>query len=149
MPTVSSQRTIAATPQRVYEIARNVERFPEFMDNVETVEILEQSPERQVSRWGSIIREFNRTITWTEADYWDDEALTCRWESLSGDFERFNGDWRFTATPEGHTLAELEIDYSYNVPLIGALIQKILKKKMQENVESMLAGIAGEAEAQD
>jgi ribosome-associated toxin RatA of RatAB toxin-antitoxin module len=79
-------------------------------------------------------------------DYWDAEALTCRWESTGGDFERFDGGWWFRATGEGQTLAGLQIDYEYNVPLIGALIQRILKKKMQENVESMLAAIKAEAE---
>jgi coenzyme Q-binding protein COQ10 len=147
MPSVNAELNVAAAPARVYAIARDVARYPEFMDNVLSVQILEQSPERQVSRWESIIREFNRTITWTEVDYWDEQALTCRWESTGGDFERFDGNWWFRATEDGQTLAGLQIDYEYNVPLIGALIQRILKKKMQENVESMLAAIRAEAEA--
>jgi ribosome-associated toxin RatA of RatAB toxin-antitoxin module len=146
MPSVSAELTVAAEPQRVYAIARDVARYPEFMENVLAVHILEQTPERQVSRWESIIREFNRTITWTEVDYWDEAALTCRWESTDGDFERFDGNWWFRAAEDGKTQAGLRIDYEYNVPLIGALIQRILKKKMQENVESMLAAIKSEAE---
>lgn len=146
MPTVSSQITIAAPVQRVYAIARDIERFPQFMDDVDEVKILEQTPTRQISRWASTIKEFNRTIAWTEVDYWDDAAHTCRWEQTEGDFTRYCGTWEFEPSENG-TLAKLMIEYEYNVPLIGALIQGLVKKKMQANVESMLAAIKKEAEA--
>lgn len=146
MPTVNSEITVNAPIETVYAIARDIERFPEFMEDVESVEILEQTEERQVSRWSSIIKEFNRTIKWTEVDYWDDEAKTCRWEQTEGDFSSYEGTWEFIANSDNETVAKLEIDYEYNVPLIGALIKAIVKKKMQANVESMLAAIKAEAE---
>ena len=145
MPIVTSEIVIAAPVEKVYAVARNIERFPEFMEDVTGVEILEQTPERQVSRWSSIIKEFNRTITWTEVDYWDDEAKTCRWEQTEGDFNKYEGTWQFVAQGEG-TLAKLQLDYEYIVPLIGAIIQGLVKKKMQQNVEAMLVAIKGEAE---
>ncbi|MDI9583677.1 MAG: SRPBCC family protein [Acidobacteriota bacterium] len=145
MPTVNAEIAVAAPVDRVYQIARDIEKFPEFMDDVESVEILEQTPEKQVSKWGSIIKEFNRTITWTEADYWDDAARTCRWEQLEGDFTRYEGEWQFVSDGEG-TIARLTIDYEYTVPLIGALIQGLLLKKMQANVQSMLEAIKARAE---
>lgn len=146
MPIVSSELPIAAPVDRVYAIARDIERFPQFMEDVEDVKIIEQTPERQVSRWASIIKEFNRTIVWTEVDYWDDAAHTCRWEQTEGDFTSYRGTWAFEPAEAG-TVAKLMIDYEYNVPLIGALIQGLVKKKMQANVESMLAAIKKEAEA--
>jgi len=146
MPIVQSEITIAAPAEKVYAIARDIERFPEFMEDVVSVEVVEQTPERQVSRWSSIIKEFNRTITWTEVDYWDEAARTCRWEQTEGDFSKYEGTWAFVSNSETETVAKLEIDYEYNVPLIGALIQGLVKKKMQTNVEAMLAAIKGEAE---
>lgn len=146
MPTVNSEIAVNAPVDRVYAIARDIERFPKFMEDVQSVKILEQTPERQVSEWSSVIKEFNRTIRWTEADYWDDEAKTCRWEQLEGDFSNYEGTWEFVAGEDGGTVARLSIDYDYNVPLIGRLIQSIIRKKMQDNVEAMLQAIKGEAE---
>lgn len=147
MPTVTSEITIAAPVDKVYQITRNIERFPEFMEDVLSVEILEQTPEKQVSRWKSIIKEFNRTIQWVEVDYWNDEAKTCRWEQTEGDFTKYAGSWEFVPSGDGGTVAKLVIDYEYNVPLIGALIQSLVRKKMQTNVEAMLAAIKKEAES--
>ena len=146
MPTVNSEIAVNAPVERVYAIARDIERFPEFMEDVQSVKILEQTPERQVSEWSSVIKEFNRTIRWTEADYWDDEAKTCRWEQIEGDFSEYEGTWEFVGGDDGRTVARLSIDYEYNVPLIGRLIQSIIRKKMQDNVEAMLQAIKGDAE---
>jgi uncharacterized membrane protein len=146
MPTVTSEITIDADVDKVYAIARDIERFPEFMEDVESVEILEQTPERQISRWSSIIREFGRKIAWVEEDHWDDAAKTCTWQQTEGDFTRYEGTWEFTPTTAGATLAKLQIDYEFNVPLLGALIQGIVKKKMQDNTEAMLAAIKAKAE---
>ena len=147
MPSVTAEITVDAPVKTVYDIARNIERFPEFMDDVVSVEILEQTPERQVSRWKTLIKEFHRNLNWVEVDYWDEETRTCRWELTEGDLKRYDGNWEFTETEGGGTRAKVHIDYEIEVPLIGALLKKIVRAKMQANVDSMLAAIKREAEA--
>ena len=145
MPTVTSAISIAAPLEVVYALARDIERFPEFMEDVEEVEILEQTPERQVSRWVGAIKELHRSVKWTEEDFWDDAAHVCVFRQLEGDFTAYAGRWEFT--PEaGGTRMTMVIDYEYEVPLIGALIQGLLLKKMQANTDAMLAALKGKAE---
>lgn len=145
MATVESRIVINAPVERVYQIARDIERFPEFMDDVVEVTILEQTPERQVSRWVGLIEEFKRTLEWTEEDFWNEEERSCEFRMLEGDFSAYGGTWRFAEDEEG-TLATLVVEYEYNVPLIGALIKKLLHKKVQANCDNMLAAIKAEAE---
>ncbi len=146
MPSVRSAVTISAPLEEAYALCRDIEAFPEFMDDVEEVEILEQTPERQVSRWVGVIKEFKRTITWTEEDFWDDEQHTCRYQQLEGDYSEYGGTWSFKETDAG-TEVELVVNYEYDVPLIGKLIKGLLLKKMQQNCDSMLAAIKAKAEA--
>ncbi len=145
MATVESTIEIEAPVDEVYAIARDVERFPEFMDDVEDVEILEDEGERRVSHWVGLIEEFNRTLEWTEEDFWDDEEHSCTFEMLEGDFTAYSGLWTFEESEHG-TLAKLVVDYEYSVPLIGPLIKKLLHRKVQENCDNMLAAIKGQAE---
>jgi len=147
MPTVQAEVVINAPLDRVYAIARDIERFPEFMEDVEEVEILEQTPERQVSRWVGGVKEFNRKIVWTEEDFWDDEAHVCTFRQTEGDFTRYEGVWSFEADGEG-TRVKLELTYEYKVPLVGALIQGLLRKKMEQNCRSMLEAIKQKAESE-
>ncbi len=145
MPTVTSEAIINAPVERVYAIARDIERFPQFMEDIAEVQILEQTPERQVSRWVAIVKEFNRQIRWTEEDFWNEQERSCEFRMIEGDFSEYSGTWKFEPVPEG-TKATLVVNYAYNVPLIGALIQAVLKKKTQQNIDSMIAGIKAEAE---
>jgi uncharacterized membrane protein len=145
MPSVESEVRVQAPLEQVYALARDIERFPQFMEDVEEVKILEQTPERQVSRWVGIIKELRRTITWTEEDFWDDQAHACTFRQTEGDYTEYGGSWEFVPEGEG-TRVRLRVDYEYNVPLVGALIQSILKKKMQANTDAMLEALRQEAE---
>lgn len=146
MPTVDSTITVSAPIARVYDLCRDIEAFPEFMDDVREVKILEQTEGRQVSRWVGEVKEFKRTIQWTEEDFWNREQRRCDFKLIEGDLSAYEGYWTFTETPDGGTTVLLSITYEYDVPLIGALIQGLLKKKMQGNSDSMLAAIKQKAE---
>lgn len=145
MALVESRIVVNAPVARVYQIARDIERFPEFMDDVDEVTILEQTPERQVSHWVGLIEEFKRTLQWTEEDFWSEEERSCEFRMLEGDFSAYRGTWSFEEDEAG-TLATLIVEYEYNVPLIGALIKRLLHKKVQANCDNMLAAIKAEAE---
>ncbi len=145
MPTVESEIIIERPAAEVYALAQDIERFPEFMADVQSVEILEDDLPRRVSRWIGVIKEFNRTIEWTEEDYWDDDAHLCTFAQLEGDFSEYRGRWEFSEVPEG-TRVHIEVEYEYNIPLIGALIKNLLRKKMQQNIDAMLAALKQKAE---
>ena len=145
MPTIESEVIVARPVAQVYTLAKDIERFPEFMADVESVEILEDNPPRRVSHWVGSVKEFNRTIEWTEEDYWDDNDHVCTFTQLEGDFAEYQGRWEFAEAPEG-TRIHIAVQYEYNIPLIGALIKNLLRKKMQQNTDAMLAALREQAE---
>ena len=145
MPTVESEIIIQAPADQVYALAKDIERFPEFMADVQSVEILEDVPPRRVSRWVGIVKEFNRTVSWTEEDFWDDQQRRCTFRQTEGDYTEYGGQWEFSAAPQG-TRVYLRIDFEYDVPLIGSLIKGLLQRKMQQNCEDMLAALKQQAE---
>ena len=147
MPTVTAEIAIDAPLEKVYSLAKDIERFPEFMEDVEEVEIIEQTPERQVSRWVGIVRELKRKITWTEEDFWNDDEHVCHFRQLEGDFTSYEGVWSFEPQGSG-TRVRLEVTYEYRVPLVGPLIQNLLRKKVQQNCQSMLEALKRKAEEQ-
>lgn len=146
MPTVRAEVTIAAPLDEVYALCRNIEAFPDFMEDVREVTLLEQTPDRQVSHWVGIIKEFHRTIEWTEEDFWSDADHSCRFSQTEGDFTSYEGSWTFEPR-DGETYVALEVTYEYKVPLIGPLIQGLLQKKVLQNCQSMLDAIKGKAES--
>jgi len=146
MPRVEARVEIDAPLPLVYEIAKGAEEFPQFMPDVKEVKILERKGGRVVTSWVGVVREFGREIRWTEEDLWDDERHECRFRMLEGDFDRYEGVWRFFDLGEGRTGTELVVDYEINIPLIGPLIKGLIAKKMRENCQGMLEGLKQRAE---
>ncbi|MGC8863631.1 MAG: type II toxin-antitoxin system RatA family toxin [Armatimonadota bacterium] len=142
MPEVKSSVEINGPIDKVYALAKDVESFPEFMPDVKSVTVLERSDDgrRTVTEWVGIVKEFRTTVRWTEEDIWDDDAHTCTFKLVKGDYSRYSGRWTFTDLG-GRTRFDSEIDFEYDIPLVGPLIKGIVAKKMKENVDNILAAI--------
>ena len=147
MPRVESAVVINGDLERVYALAKDVESFPEFMPDVKSIRVIERSEDgtRTVCEWVGIVKEFKTTIKWTEEDIWDDESHTCVFSLVKGDYKQYSGKWTFTDLG-GRTRFDSEIEFEYDVPLIGPLIKGMIARKMKENVENMLAAIKSKVE---
>ena len=148
MPEVHSELVIDAPIDRVYELAQDIERLPEFLPNVERVTVQRRADGKVLSEWVGRVPEFNRNIVWVEEDVWDQAAHTCEFACLSGDWDQYDGTWTFTEEGSG-TRVVLDIRYQYNVPLIGALIRKLLQKLVARSADETLEGLRRMAEGKE
>jgi coenzyme Q-binding protein COQ10 len=143
MPYVETSTIVAAPARVVYELAKDQERFPQYMPDVETVKVLERYDDRVISRWKTLVEE--APIEWTEEDRFDDAALRIDYRLLEGDLDKFEGAWTF-AERDGVTHVLLGVEYDFGVPTLAELIGPTLHKKVRENSEMMLAALKAEAE---
>jgi ribosome-associated toxin RatA of RatAB toxin-antitoxin module len=144
MPYVESTIVIEAPARLVYELAKDQERFPEFMPDVEIVTILERRSDGAISRWKTLVEE--APIEWTEEDRFDDARLRIDYKLIEGDLDKFEGAWTFEHR-DGRTHVALGVDFDFGVPTLAELIGPTLEKKVRENSEMMLAALKRQAEA--
>jgi len=144
MPYVETSIAIAAPARVVYELAKDQERFPQFMPDVEIVVVLERYPDRVISRWKTLVEE--APIEWIEEDRFDDAALRIDYKLLEGDLDKFEGAWTFEER-DGTTHVLLGVDYDSGVPTLAELIGPTLQRKVRENSEMMLAALKTQAES--
>lgn len=150
MPKVTSKVLIDAPFDTVWTLAQNVEDFPRIMpdlDKVTTLSTGQVTPNtvRTVTQWQGKIKQFNRTITWTEEDVWNREKGECHFTQTKGDFTEYKGTWKFT--PHGDaTELDLEVTYLFDIPLIGPLMKNVLQKLMQSNADMMSNALKKEGE---
>lgn len=150
MPQVKNKVTINAPFEIVWALAQDVEKFPDIMPDLEKLEILEKSePSAQTTRtiteWHTRIKQFNRSVVWTEEDIWNEEKGTCDFWQIKGDFTEYKGSWKFRERGDT-TEMDLTLDYSFDIPLVGALLKGVMQKLMQQNVDMMGEAIKSEAE---
>jgi coenzyme Q-binding protein COQ10 len=144
VPYVEVTIVVDAPTRDVYELAKDQERFPQFMPDVESVTVVERHADRMLTKWKTLVED--APIEWLEADRFDDAAVRIDYALLEGDLDTFEGAWTFVADGS-RTTVTLSVTYDFGVPTLAELIGPTLEKKVRENAEMMLAGLKAEAEA--
>ena|SRR5579862_2518990 len=147
MPVIDAQVHIEAPVEKVYAIARDVESFPSYMPDVESIRIVDGNSReaRVVTEWVGLVPEFKQKIRWTEEDLWDESEHTCRFRQVKGDYKEYEGEWVFTPENNG-TAFRSTFTYDLEIPLIGPLIKNLVLKKMQANNQKIVEAIKARAE---
>jgi ribosome-associated toxin RatA of RatAB toxin-antitoxin module len=145
VPIIESDIVINAPLDEVYALAKDVERFPDIMPDVESVTVLFRDGNRTVTEWVGVIRQFARKVKWTEEDEWDDANHRCVFRMTQGDFSKYEGTWDFVAQGDA-TKMVLVLDYEFDVPLIGPIIKGVVHKLVRANCDSMVTALKKAAE---
>ena len=124
--------------EQVYELAKDMEAYPEFMPDVESVKVIERETHRTVTEWETSVD--GTPILWTEEDRFDDENFVIDYHLIEGDLDKFEGQWRFLRSGSG-TQVILTVDYDFGIPELTNLIGPTLEQKVGENSEMMLEGM--------
>lgn len=148
MGQVTSKIVVNAPIEKVYNTAREIEKFPQFMPDVVEIKIEKRDEKETVSYWKAKVQvaSLNKFIEWTERDEWDWEKKKCKFELVKGDYKEYSGKWEFNTVQDGTEMI-MVIDFDLGIPLIGPLIQKLLDKKMKENCDNMLKAIKNKVES--
>ncbi len=150
MGLVTSTIDVNVKPKPVFQVAREVETYPDFMPDVKSIKILERRDDGYMkAEWVGRVQvgSIDRDIHWIEEVWWDQDSLTSHFKMVEGDYKRYKGDWTFSPV-DGGTRITLNVDFDLGLPLVGPLIRKLLDKIMKENIDGMLKAIKDRAESQ-
>lgn len=143
MPCVEVSISVNCTRDKIYPILKDMEKYPGFMADLVSVEVLERTATTTVSKWVSNVD--GRVIKWTELDTFDDENMHISYSQIEGDLKKFAGEWLLTPTVDG-TDVKLTVDFEFGIPMISGLLNPILKKKVRENSMNMLKAVKEKVE---
>ncbi len=132
-------------PRAAYELAKDMESFPKFMPDVQSVEVVKRGENMTVTDWSTEID--GTEIIWTEEDHFDDEHLIVSYKLIEGDLDKFEGQWIFEPCAEGCKIT-LTVDFDFGIPELINLIGGVLKVKVTENSDMMLQSMKSRIEGQ-
>jgi ribosome-associated toxin RatA of RatAB toxin-antitoxin module len=139
MPYVEVSLPVGASREAIYPILKQMEKYPEFMADLVSVEVIERDGDTTVTKWVSNVD--GRIIRWTERDIFDDANFHIAYRQIDGDLKKFAGEWILTPLDDAVTEIKLTVDFEFGVPMIAGLLNPILKKKVKVNSENMLKAI--------
>ncbi|HWR42430.1 type II toxin-antitoxin system RatA family toxin [Sporomusa sp.] len=138
MPYVEVTLPVNADRSEIYPILKDMEKYPEFMADLVSVEVIERNNNTTLTKWVSNVD--GRIIKWTELDTFNDANMHISYKQTEGDLKKFEGEWILTPV-EGGTEIKLTVDFEFGIPMIAGLLNPILKKKVRDNSMNMLTAI--------
>jgi ribosome-associated toxin RatA of RatAB toxin-antitoxin module len=145
MPLVETTVWINAPVEKVYEIAKASERYPDYMKEVKSVTLVERDGGRVVSDYVGVVPAFGLKVRWRQEEIWDDATHSSTYRQVSGDYDRLDGEWSFREE-NGGTRFDQKLDYEYNVPTLGPLVKKVIHSIVVKNLEAINAAFKEQAE---
>jgi ribosome-associated toxin RatA of RatAB toxin-antitoxin module len=144
MPEVALNLDIRAPLATVWNAVLDIERYPELMTNVVSVEIEEwETPATRRTQWAMIIK--GATLVWRDRECIDHHEHTVRFRQVSGDLERFEGAWQLTAEGAELTRTALTISFEIGIPLLADMLNPVAKRALYDNAKEMLEGVEAKA----
>lgn len=145
MPYLEVSEKIKGDKFKVYNLAKEMEKFPQYMKDVKFVKVTERFNNKTITEWKSDLDE--APVWWRELDEFDDETPKITYKLIEGDLDKFEGEWRFEDVSEG-TLIILTVDYDFGIPAFDNIVGPILKIKVENNCKMMLHSIKAKIEGE-
>jgi len=143
MPYVESSISIQGRREDVYELAKDMEKFPQYMPDVSSVKVVERDSCSTLTEWETLVEEI--PICWKEVDEFDDGELRIKYRLIEGDLDKFEGIWKFEDL-DGETRVTLTVDFDFGMPTLAELIGPVLEMKVRENSMMMLEAMKKKVE---
>ena len=128
MGLVKTRCVIHRSADDVYSFIRNYGVLTEFVPNAETCELVGEENGGCVQRYrwvgGGKLMGVKQQIRWTEETRWDDNARTCSWRQIEGDYKKYSGSWHFSGDG-GRTTMHMTIDYKIDHPMMSRFIGRL------------------------
>jgi uncharacterized membrane protein len=139
----SQTTTIAASPERVWAIAADFERYPEWAKDVKDVVVRARDGEGRPSEVEFRASALGRSTHYTLAYDYSQAPNVLAWRMLRGDIMRtIDGAYHFSATADGGTEVRYDLTIDLVVPLPG-----FVKRRAEVRILNTVRELKTRAEA--
>lgn len=125
--------------ENAWDLISDFARYPQIMENVDKVEILERHEEHGLSRWHVSVD--GAPLSWLEKDWFNHAGLEIRFKSTEGDFDAISGRWRITDTGGAGIKIWFAVEYDLGIPALETALGPVLRQKMQSSMEKMVRSL--------
>ena len=121
---------------KVYEIAENIEKFPEFMPHVKTSSIIKKQGNKRQVVMTAVVNGIKSH--WISAST-TEKNKRIQYSQVKGTCKVMGGEWFFEMIPEG-TKITLIHNFDVGWPVIGNLIGRLIVKNWVDKYSRLTLG---------
>ncbi len=127
--------------KEVYNLLKDIEKFPQFIKDINSVKIVERTEKGIVSDWNMNIDGL--PLSWRQLSILDEQNGVIRFRMIDGDFDKYAGEWKLAELLTG-TEVRLSIAVDWGVHFLNKYVGAALETKTRSILQGMLNGIKKE-----
>jgi len=141
MPQFETRRPVPHTPEQMFDLVADIERYPQFLPLCEALMIRSRK-----ERDGKVLLVADMTIgykaireTFTTQVLLNRATLTIDVKYIDGPFRYLDNRWRFEAAGEGGCDVHFFIDYEFKSKLLGSIMGAMFERAFRMFAEAFEA----------
>ena len=133
MPTVNRTAMVRHTPQDMFDLVNDFERYPEFLPGCRRARLVERDEAHLVGEMTLGRAGIEQSIM-TRNDLIEPERIEM--SLVSGPFKRLRGRWLFTPMGDSACKVSLEMEFEFANRLIGMAFGKLFQQVAGQLVDA-------------
>jgi ribosome-associated toxin RatA of RatAB toxin-antitoxin module len=134
--------SIVAPPERCFEVAADLERYPEWAGDVKEVEIKERDPQGRPLLVTFRAAAFGRSTTYTLSYDYDEAPHVLAWKLTQGDITtKLDGSYVFDPGEGGGTDVTYHLEAELRVPIPGFIKMRATSRIMATAMRELKARV--------
>lgn len=125
MPTVNRSALVRHTPQKMFDLVNDFERYPEFLPGCRQARLVEHDDVHLIGEMTLGRAGIEQTIT-TRNDLFEPERIEM--SLVKGPFKRLKGRWLFTPMGDDACKVSLEMEFEFANRLLGMAFGKLFQQ---------------------
>ncbi|MDH4571708.1 type II toxin-antitoxin system RatA family toxin [Salinicola acroporae] len=133
MPSVNRSAFVRHTPEQMFELVNDFERYPEFLPGCRRASIVEQGDGYLIGRMTLAKGGVEQSVT-TRNDLERPQRIDL--SLVDGPFKRLSGQWHFRAMGEDACKIELEMSFEFSNRLLGMAFGRLFQQVAGQLVDA-------------
>lgn len=143
MPSHSENQVLAFTPQQMFDLVLDVEKYPDFLPWCVALRVRKRGAYEMFADMAvgfKMLREkYSSHITWNDME---EGGQHIHIQDAGGPFKFLETDWKFHPHPDG-CVVDFRIDFEFS----SALLEKVMGKIFTEAAHKMMQAFVTRAES--
>lgn len=135
----SERMHVAATPQRCFEVAADIEHYPQWASEIKEVNIVERDSLERPVVVHFRTAAFGRSTSYTLRYDYSKGPHSLSWKLIEGDMNKLDGCYEFDANSDGGTEVTYHLEVELRAPMPGFIKTRAQSRIMTAALDDLKA----------
>lgn len=132
MPTHAEKKNLPYSPDQMFDLVADIERYPEFLPWCMSCDIIEQ---KENVLFANLVIGYKVFREWIKCRVTLKQPSLIRVEYINGPLKYLSNTWKFEPTADGGCIVDFFVDFEFKNPffqkLMGVFFNEIVKRMVK------------------